>query len=464
MKKSMINIKNYDGYFRDILLRINNSDERSRSIIINIVKSLVVKVFSTVVTLALIPVSLHYIDKESYGVWLTIASVITWFSVFDFGLSNGLTNRLSEAFAVKDDRLAGIYLSTTYFILLLITAGLLVIYLFVSPFVNWNSVFSTKMDVSILRKTVHITFASFAFIFVLKPVVSLLMAKQKHFLGNIIQALGNLTALVLVFFMGPAMVDNKFVFFGSVLAFSYPFLILVFSIILYSSEYKAFRPSIARIDLSYSKSLFGLSLKFFIIQICVIVVLTGNNFLIAHFIDNSSVTYYNIAYRLYSIVSIFQLMFLQPLWNGFTHAYFVKDFDWIKGVIVKVNKMNFALCLGLCLLFLLHRNIYDLWIGKNIIIPFEIDLLLFIYFTLYLFMQTYVYFINGIGALNMQTMLGVVTIVMQYPLAYLLVEELNMGISGLLGLNIFWVVVSLALWRMQYKKIMAGAKLSKIWQ
>ncbi len=456
-------IKNYTGYFRGLIFKLNSSDERSRAIISNILKSLLVKVFSTIVTLSLIPVSLQYIEKESYGVWLTIASVITWFSVFDFGLSNGLTNRLTEAFAEKDDGLATVYLSTTYFILLLITTILFLIYILVSPLVNWNNVFSTQMDSAILEKTVNITFASFAFLFILKPIVSLLMAKQKHFLANIIQVSGNLAALALIYFLGPMIVDSKFLFFGSVLAFSYPFFILVFSIILYSSEYRNFCPGIKNIDLSYSKNLFGLSIKFFVIQICVIVVLTGNNFLIAHFIDNSNVTYYNIAYRLYSIVSIFQLMFLQPLWSGFTHAYTLKDYSWIRGVIIKVNKMNFVLCLLLFGIFIFHNQIYNIWIGPQIEIPWEIDLLLFLYFVFYLFMQTYVYFINGIGALNLQATLSIVTIIVQIPLAYLLIEIAKLGISGLLILNIFWVVVSLVLWRMQYGKIMTGSIQKRIW-
>jgi len=449
---------------RNILLSINLSDERSRSIAINIAKSFIVKILSTCVTLALIPVSLHYVEKESYGVWLTIASVITWFSIFDFGLSNGLTNRLTEAFADDNSHLAKVYLSTTYFILLIITGALCLSYFIISPFINWNMIFSTGMNREILNRTVGVTFVSFAFLFILKPITSLLMAKQKHFLANIIQMLGNFVALALIYFLGSYITNNKFLFFSTALAFSYPLLLLIFSLILYNLQYKEFRPAWKSVNLSYSRNLFGLSIKFFVIQICVIVVVTGNNFLIAHFIDNSNVTYYNISYRLYSIVSIFQLMFLQPLWSGFTDAYALKDFAWIKTVIIKINKMNFSLCVGLLVMFLLHKTIYKLWVGPEISIPFEIDLLLFIYFLFYLFMQTYVYFINGIGKLNLQTLLSIIIIIFQFPLAYVLIKQAGLGISGLLILNIFWVVVSLILWRKQYQEIMSGRTLSKIWQ
>lgn len=458
----MVNIKDYNKYFREMLFKLNNSDERSRNIILNIIKSLIVKVISTVVTLSLIPVSLHYIEKDSYGVWLTIASIITWFSIFDFGLSTGLTNRLTQAFADENDNLATVYLSTTYFILLVITIPLFLIYVFVSPFINWNNIFSTSMDAEILKRAVHITFASFVLLFILKPVISLLMARQKHFLVNIILVTSNLAALIIIYFIGP-LIDKKFLFFSMILAFSYPCSILVFSIILYCTQYKIYYPRVNKVDLSQSRSLFGLSIKFFIIQVSVIIILTGNNFLIAHFVNNSNVTYYNIAYRLYSIVSIFQLMFLQPLWTGFTHAYSLKDFVWIRSVISKVNKMNFLLCLVLAVIFIMHKSIYRLWIGPQIAIPFEIDLFIFIYFIFYLFMQTYVYFINGIGTLNLQTILSIVIIVVQIPMVYILMEWADLGISGLLMLNIFWVILSLLLWLVQYRKIVTGTAQKRIW-
>ena len=449
---------------RSIAASIQLKDDRSRKVAANIAKSFIVKFFSTLITLSLIPISLHYVEEESYGVWLTIASVITWFGIFDFGLSNGLTNRLTEAFAKDDVKLANVYLSTTYFILLIITGILALVFVLLFPFINWNAIFSTKMDRSVLNKTIAITFGSFSLLFLLKPVTSLLMAKQKHFLASIIQVTGNFAALSLIYVLGPYISNNRFLFLSTALAFSYPLALLIFSFVLYNTQYKDLRPSYKTINLAYKRDLFGLSFKFFFIQISVIAILTSNNFLIAHFIDNKNVTYYNIAYRLYSIVSIFQLMFLQPLWTAFTNAYTLQDYDWIRQAVTKINKMNILLCIILIIMLTFHNIIYRLWIGPETSIPYEIDVLLFIYFIFYLFMQTYVYFINGVGKINLQALFSIITIILQFPLAYILIKKMNLGISGLLMLNIFWVVISLLLWKKQYKVIMSGRVLHKMWQ
>jgi len=457
-------MNNYSTRFGGILSRLNLKDERTKSVAGNVLKSFIVKFFSTFVTLALIPISLHYIEKDSYGVWLTIASFITWFSIFDFGLSNGLTNRLSEAFAMNDCRLAKIYLSTTYFILLIVTASLSFTFLLISPFTNWNSIFSTRMDSKVLNNAVYITFFSFIFLFLLKPVTSLLMAKQKHFLASIIQVAGNLTSLILIYLIGPFIINDRFIFLSTSLSFSYPVFLLLFSVYLFNTTYKELRPSIKAVNWSYKRALMGLSFKFFIIQISVIVILTSNNILIAHFVDNSNVTYYNIAYRLYSITAIFQMMFLHPLWAAFNNAYILKDFAWIKNVVAKINKMNLYLCIVLIGMFIFHNSIYKVWIGPSISIPLQVDLLLCIYFLFNLFVQTYVYFINGVGKLNLQTLLSVVTIILQFPLAFFLTQKAHLGISGILMLNIFWAIISLFLWKKQYKVIMSSQETSKIWQ
>ena len=53
------------------------------------------------------PLTVHYLGAERYGVWLTISSLLTWMSMTDFGLAgNALVNVLAEA-SGKDDQSGG---------------------------------------------------------------------------------------------------------------------------------------------------------------------------------------------------------------------------------------------------------------------------------------------------------------------------------------------------------------------
>ena len=437
-------------------------NERSRKLFKNVASSFIVKIVSMVVTLTLVPVSLKYTNESTYGVWLTLSSIITWFNLFDFGLSNGLTNKLTSCFALNKFSEARVYLSSTYAFLIISILGVNLLFLIASYFTNWNAVFNTTIDQYELKLSIIFTVLSFSCTFILKPLNDLLKASQKHFLLSIIQVSGNLVALFTIYFFG-SMFDSKFLFLSITLGFSYPLSLIIGSIILFSTKYKQYIPSLKLVDKTCIKDILGISGKFFIIQISVIAILTSNNFLISYFVDNQNVTYFNIAYRLFSIVSIFQILIMTPLWPAFTDAYTLKDFSWIKSIVSKCNKLNLLLLIPLFIMFIFCDKIYEIWIGEKIKIPYEINLLMCIFIAITLFKETYVSFINGVGKLNLQTMFSIFTIIMQVPLAYLLTKIFGLGISGILLLNILWVAIGFGLWRLQYI-IVIGNKISgKLW-
>jgi O-antigen/teichoic acid export membrane protein len=437
-------------------------EERSKKLLINVLSSFIVKIFSMGITLTLIPISLKFTDPDTYGVWLTLSSVIIWFNLFDLGLSNGLTNKLTEAFANSDILKARKYLSTTYVFLSVIILVFTAFFFLFFNFINWNQVFNSKINTGELKTAIAITYSSFCLTFILKPINDLLKSKQKHFILSIIQVSGNLIALLSIFFLGPYF-ESKFIFLCIALGFSYPISLFISSIIFYLGRYKSSAPDIRLASKKYLREIFGISFKFFIIQMSVIAILTSNNFLISYFIDNQNVTYYNIAYRLFSIITIFQVMVMTPLWPAFTDAYTLKDYNWIQSAVSKSNVLNLLLCIPLLIMFFICDWIYEIWIGPEIKIPFEINLLLMIFVMLTLFKETYVSFINGVGKLNLQTIYSIVTIVLQIPLAYFLVEVCNLGLSGILLLNIFWVSISLLLWRTQYSVVIKSGSSKKIW-
>ena len=54
------------------------------------------------VTLITIPLTLHYLGNERFGLWMTISSVLAMAGFADFGVGNGVLNTVSTAFG-KDD-------------------------------------------------------------------------------------------------------------------------------------------------------------------------------------------------------------------------------------------------------------------------------------------------------------------------------------------------------------------------
>ena len=155
---------------------------------------------------------------------------------------------------------------------------------------------------------------------------------------------------------------------------------------------------------------------------------------------------------------------MTPLWPAFTDAYTLKDFGWISSIIKKCNKLNLLLLIPLILILIFCNQLYALWIGTEIEIPFKVSLLVFLFTGITLFKETYVSFINGVGKLNLQTLYSIVTLILQIPFAYILTRVFHLGISGILFLNIFWVAIAFLLWRKQYKIVMKNKYLGRIWE
>src|SRR4051812_23716437 len=80
-----------------------------------------------------VPLTLHYLGAERYGLWATLSSLIALASFADFGLGNGLLNALSSAHG-RDDREAGAReVSTAFILLLAVAATLCVAFLLAYP-------------------------------------------------------------------------------------------------------------------------------------------------------------------------------------------------------------------------------------------------------------------------------------------------------------------------------------------
>ena len=75
---------------------------------------------SFIISFLLVPLSIKYIGVANYGLWITMFAFISWFSFFDFGIGNGLRNKLSQALANDNRLLAKQLVSTDYFIMLLV--------------------------------------------------------------------------------------------------------------------------------------------------------------------------------------------------------------------------------------------------------------------------------------------------------------------------------------------------------
>lgn len=111
--------------------------------------------------------------------------------------------------------------------------------------------------------------------------------------------------------------------------------VIVASVIFFKGKFRQVSPTIKNINIKYTKDLGGLGVKFFIIQIQMIVLYQATNILISHIDGPNAVTQYNIAYKVLNVIVMVYSIFLSPLWPAFTDAYTQKDFVWMNSIYRK---------------------------------------------------------------------------------------------------------------------------------
>ena len=147
---------------REFVFDFFSGDKRSVKAKTQILYSLILKGISIIIGFVFVPLLLNYLDTERYGIWLTLSSIIAWASFFDIGLGNGLRNRLTEAIADDNTELAKKYISTTYAVLGCIFGVLIIIFLTINPFLDWQKILNTQLvttkELSIVALIVFIFF------------------------------------------------------------------------------------------------------------------------------------------------------------------------------------------------------------------------------------------------------------------------------------------------------------------
>jgi len=355
-----------------------------------------------------------------YGIWLTLSSVIVWFSFFDVGFGQGLKNKLIEAITAGDNELAKTYVSTTFFSVAIISFTVLTAILVVNPFLNWAQLLNAPAALgNEIARVVIIIFVIFSFQFVLQIINTIAIANQNVIIPSVINFLGSLLGLILIFVFTKTVHGSL-----TILALSLgvsPLLVLVFfNLFLFQTRFKAYSPSIRYFKLMHAKEILMLGIKFFFIQIGLLFFYNIDNILISRIVGPKAVTAYNVAYRYFGVITMLSGIILTPFWGAFAEANLRKDFIWIKSSVNRLQKIvGLIALLGLIMLGL-SPLVYKLWIGKTVIIPFALSAVLCLYTVFNTFRTIFIYYMNGVSKLNIQIIIVFVSGMLNIPLGILL--------------------------------------------
>lgn len=413
-------------------------DRRSLIVKKNMIGSIFIKGVSILIQLILVPMTLGYLSQELYGIWLTISSIMLWLNFFDVGLTLGLKNKLSEALAKNDIEKGKSLVSTTYIVMLIIFLPLCLIGECVIPYVDWSSFLNVSQIYNEeLSHVVSILLVCFSLQMIFNVITAVVSAHQKVALASAFPVIGNLCSVIVIYllniFTKPSLTNL-----ASAISYIPALVLMISSFILYTGKLKPVKPSVSYFDKSNIKDILNLGIKFFIIQIQMIVLYQATNILISNVSSPSDVTSYNIAYKYIGVASMTFNIILAPLWPAFTDAYMKNDWSWMKQIYGKMRKVYAILLGGGILMVILSPVAYKLWIGDRAIIPLTMTVVVALFVIVHAWDALQIILINGIGKVKLQTYITLVGLICHIPLSLLLGKHI-----GAIGVVISMVIINI---------------------
>jgi len=438
-----------------ILKKLFSGSKRTIIIKKNIIGSFVIKGLSSLTTLILIPFTINLLDKEKYGIWITIFSIVTWFNMMDIGLGNGFRNKFAIAISINDSVLAKKYVQTLYSSITIISICIFIFYLLLSSFMNWTTILNIRgsFDEN-LDLIIGIVFFLFCIQLILKNVSTILLSLQMTTFSNSLVFFGNILSLTLIFLTNKIFETNLLVI--AVVFMLSPIIIHgVATVIVFNNYLREFKPLFFSFpEIKYFKQLMSLGVKFFIIQITTIIMFSSSSIIITQLFGPEHVTLYSVVSQMFGITQVVFSIILTPFWTAFTEAYSKGDFEWIKNSINKLIIIWLFFSSAVFVLWLISPFLFKIWLGDGIIVPNELSFQFVLYSILITWSSIFSAFLAGVGKITISLYGAIVQLFLNIPLAIFLAKGLNMNLMGvILATNINLMIPVIFLY-VQTKKIL----------
>lgn len=387
-----------------------------------------------------IPLTVKYLGAERYGIWVTIVSLVGWFSIADLGLGYGLINDLSVSYAKDERMLAQQQISTTFWLQILVALVGLCLCMYIWGVLEWATIFNLKtlQAQKEVTPTLGIALIIFWVNFPLGILSKVYGAYQETFLDNLWTSANNVISLVALL----VVIWGKGGLFPIVLAVSGTLLFVnsVNACWLFCKHKPWLFPAWKNIDLSGWRRLTATSGTFFAIQVANLVVFQGDNIIISHYLGAEQVTPYNVTWRLFNYAMIVQSLIFPSLWPAYAEAFAQKDYIWLKNTFRKnifISVLSTLIPASLLIVF--GKSIINYWAGP-VAVPSQSLLFWMGAWSLgSVTMNSVVCFLNGAGKVRGQMFYSTISAICNIFLSIILV--VRWGTVGVIAASVVTYVL-----------------------
>jgi O-antigen/teichoic acid export membrane protein len=418
------------------------SAERNRRAALTAASSVVARGAGAAAGLVSVPLAITYLGTERYGLWMAISSVLAMMSFADLGIGNGLLNAIATADGKSDEGMAVKSVSSAFFILLAVAAGIVTLAFLLFPVLPWKAILNvrTPLAAAEVAPTALVLAVCIALNLPLGTVDKVQTGFQEGFVNNLWQAVSALLGLGCVIA-------------GIRLKCGLPLLVAAIAgaptlaraanwILQFAVARPWLRPSLRSFDGKRAASLTRTGTVFFAFNVLTILGYTSDSIVIAHYLGAPAVATYAVVQKLFSATAVSEYL-IAPLWPAFGEAIARRDFGWIRRTIRRSLSVNFAVTVAIGFpVVMLGKPFIAWWTASRILAPVPLLVSFAVLRLLLVYQGTLSVFLNHGDTLRAQLGFFALASVCSIILKVVLVHRL--GVSGVVwaticGFALFYV-------------------------
>jgi len=406
----------------------NRAQDRRNKIIKTAWSGLATRIISVSVSFVMVPLAVHYLGKEQYGLWVAVSSLVAMLGFMDGGAGNAVINLVAHASGEKNSSLVKI-VSTAFFSLMVLAISSCILFLAVFPFISWSKLLGVRelSAQSDLNSVVMIVGLFFFVSMFVTLVGKIQRGLQEGDLDNFWNAIAAILSLLLVYLA----IKKDAGLVGFVFAFlAGPIITYLASNIHYLFIRRIdLRPQLSKIDISVAKNLFKVGGMFFVLQISCSIQSQADNVVIANMLGAEAVASYAICMKLFLIAPMVLSLLYTPLWPAYREAFISGDIQWVKRIFFKSIQWSLLVSIpSAIILFFAGAKIIEIWVGEDSVPSTNLLMGCSIWLIFSCLGAALAVFLNGLEIVKMQIIMATLSGIMNIILSIWLISKI--GVAG----------------------------------
>lgn len=390
-----------------LLASFRGKDRDTKTVLWNVAGAFGIKGIAMVISLLTVPAFIRYFDNNIYlGAWYTVLSVVMWFLTFDFGVGNGMRNRLVRHIIDNNHEGAKRIISSGLLMSLAASAVMMFAGMPVVLTADWNVIFNipaSAIPPDVLRTSLLWLYGAILLRMALVAVNAIFYALQLSSVNNLLALISSILIYLYILF---ARFDTPAEALRNVSAaylVLYNLPVVLAAVVVFARRLRQSRPSLRAVGKKEVKDICSLGGNFFYCQILFTILTCSDQFLITRYFGSSYTVDYTFYYRLTSMISMVVALGTTPLWSMITKAMEQGRHEWITRLFVRLRWGGLAIVAIEFLFVPLLQPIMNLWLGKATIdVDYTTATAFALYGSLLILNNLLATFACGLGRLGVQ--------------------------------------------------------------